>query len=162
MSLDAARTSACATEHLGRKARVAVEGLLVEDGIVVPGAAEVAILVVQLKAGVFGEVEVKLDAAAAKVGIDAAEELLADQAFQIGEVLDGKNEGGAALLLGLGGREDVMGAAVALGDWDHAVVRIEDAGFTTAELVEPSTAEFDGIVIHRGGARGGLCHSGGL
>jgi len=128
--------------------------LFLQDAVVVPGAVEAAVAAGELEAGVFVQIEVEADAALRGVGIDSAFELLADQVFEVAEELLGEHEGGAPLHFGLDGREDVMRAAVTLGDRRHAIFAAEDARLTAAEFDQSSAAQFDGIVI---GRLAGLC-----
>src|SRR5436309_959368 len=93
------------------------------------------------------EIEEEPDTATVAIGVDTAFQLLADQALQFAEIRDGENEGRPRLLFGIGGGEHVVRAAIALGNGRHAVVLTQGSGFGAADLLEASSAQFNGVVV---------------
>lgn len=121
--------------------------LLFENAIGIPGAMEIMLSFVELKPRVLLQVQEKLDAAPLAVTVDAAFQLAADETLQVLEELFGEDERRVLLQLGVGLGDDVVRAAVALGDGHHAIVVTQQAAFGAANSGEPATAQLDAIVI---------------
>jgi hypothetical protein len=105
---------------------------------------------------VFAQVEREFHAPSVAVGVDEAFELFSHQALEVGEELDREDKGRVSLEFGVRRCEHIVGAAIALGDRDHAVFLAERAGLGAAYFLEASAAELDGVVV--GGSGSGLRH----
>jgi hypothetical protein len=121
--------------------------------VFVPRAPQALLRLIQLEAGVFAYIQVKLHPPALAVSKYPPSKLSSDQSFQVMEELDWKDETRMPLLVGFRRREHIMGAAVAFRYGHHPVLVANDSGFTAPQFVESPSTQFNRIIVRRISAR---------